>query len=159
MVDNLTKALARVDETDNNCSQTVSTQTQKNTLPASSSSSSSMHNAENNTDSTLTKATVSTSSSSSPASFVEYQTKIVQLTNLLQKNAQDMTLCQINELGPMANQLTQKFNDLTIVIRGAIQTCSNREFEYKLKIIIQELGKLGMNTILRLQQIPKTCFT
>jgi talin len=138
MVDNLTKAIARVDETDNYTSTT--NQATTTTTP-------SITMQHENDDSQATTKGMESSLSNSPSSFVEYQTKIVQLTKLLQKNAQEMTLCQINELGLLANQLTQKFNALTIVIRGAIQTCSNRELEYKLKIIIQELGKLCINLV------------
>lgn len=158
MVDNLNKAIASVDETDNNnnknskyVKETPQGQIKANIPPTTASSpSSSIQNQGENDDSVTTKvveSTISNSPSSSSTSFVEYQTKIVQLTKLMQKNAQDMSLCQINELGLLANQLTQKFNLLTVGIRGAIQTCSNRELEYKLKIIIQEFGKLCINLV------------
>lgn len=46
--------------------------------------------------------------------FVECQTKIVQLTKSIQQTVKDMRLCEANELGQYAQQLTQLFNALIV---------------------------------------------
>lgn len=52
--------------------------------------------------------------------FVECQTKIVQLTKSIQQTVKDMRLCEANELGQYAQQLTQLFNALIVASKVRI---------------------------------------
>lgn len=79
--------------------------------------------------------------------FIEYQTKIVELTKSIQENVKDMSLCSSNELGHNAQQLTQTFNSLIQACKGAIQNCTIKDLSQRIKICTQELGKACIDLI------------
>ncbi len=79
--------------------------------------------------------------------FIEYHTKIAQLTKTMQQNIKDLSLCQMNELGQKAQQLTNSFNYLIMACKGAINTCINRELSNRIKISSHDLGKVCIQLV------------
>jgi talin len=80
--------------------------------------------------------------------FIEYQTKIVQLTKSIQQNARDMSICNLNELGSHAQLLTQTTNNLIAACKGAIKTCNSNDLAQRVKVTTQDLAKSSIDLIM-----------
>jgi talin len=89
--------------------------------------------------------------------FIEYQTKIVQLTKSIQQNARDMSICNLNELGSHAQLLTQTTNNLIVACRGAIKTCNSMDLAQRIKITTQDLAKSSIDLILLAGRVQNNC--
>ncbi len=78
--------------------------------------------------------------------FVENQTKIVQLTKSIQQNVKDMSICNVNELGQYAQQITQAFNSLILASKSAINKCNDNnngtDLASRIRVTTQDLGKV-----------------
>ena len=80
-------------------------------------------------------------------SFVECQTRIVQLTKSIQQSIKDMSLCNLNELGQYAQQITQLINSLIMSSKGAINKCSSADLANRVRATTQDLGKASIDLI------------
>lgn len=80
-------------------------------------------------------------------SFVDLQTRIVQLAKAIQQTVKDMSLCDVRELGNYAQQLTQLFNSLIVASRGSIQRCGSPSLASRIKTTTQDLGKVSIDLI------------
>ncbi len=65
----------------------------------------------------------------------------------MQQNIKDMGVCEANELGLFAQQLTQTFNYLILACKGSMHTCINRDVTQRIKIATQDLGKACIDLV------------
>jgi talin len=79
--------------------------------------------------------------------FVEYQTKIIQITKTMQQIIQEMILINLPDLSHQAQTLTQTYNCLILACKGAIQNSTNTELTNRIKQIAQDLGKSCIDLI------------
>ncbi|XP_074594271.1 talin-1-like [Brevipalpus obovatus] len=75
--------------------------------------------------------------------FVDYQTKMVNVLREITRTSQEISsksITQVNQLGPLVNNLVSKYSSLATDASGAISATNNVEIASRIRSSIQELG-------------------